>query len=797
MDSDRHGQVEDNSAEQEVSLQDYLGILYRGRWLIAVSLLVIFAATVYLSFTAPPQYESTVLIMLSGKSKQAGMIFSNPILPQNYLKVNNEIEVIQSRHLARRVIKALQFADYSDSLYILSHRHYENNRPQFHSLLAAMKRKVRGILISPTEPALTISDTLNRPLVRKLRNALQVEPIRDTEAIRLTVTSVDPSEAALLANIIAREYQLLDREYNLTDVVEVKYFLEEQIGKIQQELTYSEEALKQYQEQEGVFGLDETAQTLIDQLSTFEATFYASKAELAVAQRELENQEKEMNAREKWAIDESMNTTNPLIAQLRQAIAELEAKKIAAMSAQGYGENSAGIRELNSRINEFKQRLYRESQKLTNMGLSPEEQSEISLDLMKKALNNRIRVMSLNAKTQAYKKLVDQYADKLEQLPEKSIQYARLDRERQVNEKYYMLLKTKYQEARIKEASQISSIRIVDPAVPPENPVKPRKKLNLLLGIFLGLGLGVGITFVREYFDHSIRSIEDLKKQGLSTLVIVPDINTKLAIEKLPRRDGMPATEYSLKERLVTHYDPKSIVAEAYRGLRTQIQYMNPDQPVRSLVISSPGPGDGKSTTIVNLGITFSNLGKRVLLIDADLRKPVQHRVFDIAKNPGLTDWVTDDLSRKEIIRATDITNLSVITCGDIPPNPSEILASQKLQAFIQQLKAEFDLILLDSPPIIAVTDASILAKLTDAIFLVVRAESTDERILKRSIEQLSQINCNLAGAILNDVNVDRGYGSYYYYYQQYYHYNEESKRKRKQTGRRAPHIRAWISRFK
>jgi len=796
MDYQRQGHFEDSPLEEEVSLQDYIRILYRGRWIIIVSLVIISAATIYLTFTAPPQYESSVLIMLAGKAEQASMIFQNPVMPQNYLKVNNEIEVIRSRYLARRVIKALRYADFSDSLYILGNKQYGDQRPQLRPALASIKNKVMGLLTGATEPVASVADTLNRQLACKLLGGMQVEPIRDTEAIRLTVTSVDAAEAALLANTIAREYRLLDREYSLTDVVEVKNFLEDQIAKIQRDLTISEEALQHYQEQEGVFGLDETAQTLIDQLSTFEATYYGSKAELEVTQRELENQEKEMNAREKWAIDESMNTTNPLIFQLRQAIAELEARKIAAMTSQGYDEGSEGIQELNSRIDDFKGRLYEESHKLTNMGLSPEEQSEISLDLMKKVLNNRISVMALSAKARAYKKLVDQYADKLEQLPEKSIQYARLDRERQVNEKYYMLLKTKYQEARIKEASQISSIRIVDPAIPPESPVKPRKKLNLLLGIFLGLGLGVGITFLREYFDHSIRDIEDLKKYGLATLVIVPDINTKLAIEKVPHENGMPATEYSLKERLVTHYDPKSSVAEAYRSLRTQIQYLNPDQPIRSLVISSPGPGDGKSTTIVNLGITFSNLGKRVLLIDADLRKPVQHRVFDIAPNPGLTDWVRDDLSQQEIVRETGIDNLFVITCGDIPPNPSEILASRKLHTFIEQLKAEFDLILLDSPPIIAVTDASILAKLTDAIFMVVRAESTDERILKRSIEQLSQINCNLAGAILNDVNVTKGYSSYYYYHQ-YYHYNKDGKPKQRRLSKKRPGKRAWISRFK
>jgi len=211
---------------------------------------------------------------------------------------------------------------------------------------------------------------------------------------------------------------------------------------------------------------------------------------------------------------------------------------------------------------------------------------------------------------------------------------------------------------------------------------------------------------------------------------------------------------------------------------------MNPDKPIHSLVISSPGPGDGKSTTVINIAITFANLGKKTILIDCDLRKPILHKVFNISRNPGLTDVMKSETSI-DIIRQTEIPNLDIITSGDIPPNPSEILASQKLKNFLTKVSENYDIVLLDSPPIIAVTDAIILSKITDAIILVVKANSTDLRIVERSIDQLSQVNCILAGAVLNGINVSGRYDSYYYYYRYYHYYSDGSKQQKSRKKRR------------
>ncbi len=769
--------------EKEVSLQDYLRIMYRGKWIIAISFLVVMLVTVYVTFTTPPQYEATTLLMLAGRAGQTSELFQNPWMPSNYLKVNNEIEVLKSYALARNVIKTLKRYEYADSLYILGEKKYEQRGLKLPDVGTAVKKGLKNLL-SGNAAVEVVLDTLDRALVKSLRESMKVEPIRDTEAIRLTVTSVDPNEAALLANMIARVYYRMDLDFNRAEVVEIKDFVEEQLDKIEKDLTHSEEALKQFQETEDVYGLDATAQTLIDQLSTFEATYYTTLADLEVSLRRQEQQEETLNAREKSIVEETMNTTQPIVMELRTAIAELEARKINAMKTSGIKQNDPGITEVDARISDLRQRLVLEAQKISSLGLSPAEQSQISVKLLNDVLLTRIQIIALQTQGTEYKKLVDLYLAELNRLPERSLRYARLDRDRQVNEKYYVLMKTKLQESKISEAGKMSNIRIVDPAIAPTNPVKPKKKMNLLLGMFLGLGLGIGIAFVRDYLDHSVRTTEDLQKMGLSTISIIPEIDVKTALERAKTESNGRSDEASLQSRMISYYDPKSSVAEAYRGLRTNIQFMNPDKPIHSLVISSPGPGDGKSTTVINIAITFANLGKKTILIDCDLRKPILHKVFNISRNPGLTDVMKSETSI-DIIRQTEIPNLDIITSGDIPPNPSEILASQKLKNFLTKVSENYDIVLLDSPPIIAVTDAIILSKITDAIILVVKANSTDLRIVERSIDQLSQVNCILAGAVLNGINVSGRYDSYYYYYRYYHYYSDGSKQQKSRKKRR------------
>lgn len=772
------------SPERELTLQDYLRIIYRSRWLIVICFLIVLALTVYITFTAHPQYQASTLILLTNRTGSAAL-FQNPIFANDMMRVNNEIEVLKSTSLARRVVQSLKKSPMADSLYILGNRKLPSKGLGLSDVTGGIIAGIKKILFFEEVDSLLLADSLDRPIVKDLQEAMKVEPVRQTEAVRITVSAYDPQEAALIANTIANEYYNMDLAFNRGEVIEMKNFLEEQLDDIEKQLRASEEALRAYQEKEGLVVLDETAKILIDQLSTFEANYYTALADLKVTQESLNNQQKMLTEREQAIIKESINTTNPLINQIRQAIAEFEAEKITIMATQGYGPTHETIRELDRRIKELKDRLVREAEKITSLGLTPEEQSKISAELLHNIIQSNIELIALETKTKEYKQLVDQYTAKLNRLPENTLQYARLDRERQVNEKYYMLMKTKYQESRITEASKISNIRIVDPAIPPEKPFKPKKRMNILLGAFLGLGLGLALAFMRDYFDHSVKSGEDIQRLGLTTLAIIPTIDVRSSIHKFERVYRGKELSDTLKTRLISHYDPKSAVSESYRTLRTNIQFMSPDKPIRSMLVSSAGPGDGKSTTVLNIAITFASLGRKTILIDTDLRKPILHKVFDYQRGPGLTHVLIEDLTLDDVIRHTEIPNLDLITCGDIPPNPSELLASRRFIELMEKLKAQYEMVLFDTPPIIAVTDATMLSKLTDAMVLVVRANSTDMRALHRAVELIRNVQANLIGVVLNGVNITASYDSYYYYYRYYYYYSDTGLKKKRSRVRK------------
>ncbi|MBO8131556.1 MAG: polysaccharide biosynthesis tyrosine autokinase [Candidatus Marinimicrobia bacterium] len=766
--------------EKEISLRDYISVLYRNRWIIITIILIVLAATVYFTFTAPPQYEAKALVMLVSPQGQA-TLFTSPFMPSQYLKVNNEVEVLKSFALGRRVIKSLKNSPYSDSLYLLETRELKTPGLNIMERLAGLKDAVKRIFGAGEE--LAEEDTLDRYFVKKLHESMKIEPIRETEAIRIIVRSFDPVEASLIANTIAQEYYEMDLEFNRSEVVETKNFLEEQLKKVERDLQRAEERLKEFQEKQGVFALEEAAKTLIDQMTSIEAEYYATVAQVQALRKKLDNQQRLLNEREKWIVQEAINISNPLIEQLKKVIAEVEAEKAAAIVTHGYEPNSDVIREYDKRINQLKEKLVAEAQRMTNYGITTEDQSKISMELVRDVFFNQVALIELETKSKEYKNMVDRYNKEFNKLPEKSLMYARLDRERQVNDKLYMLLKTKYQESRITEASKMSNVRIVDPAIPPEKPVKPNKKLNLILGLLVGVFLGVGFAFVREYFDRSIKTAEELQNYGLSAIGIVPEIDVRTALDKFQKVSQDYESGESLKARLVTHYDPKSSVAESYRTLRTNIQFSSPDKPVQTMIVSSSGPGEGKSTTAANLAITFANLGRKTILIDSDLRKPILHKVFGISKEPGIAHAILDMVPLNNVISETEIDNLYLVPCGETPPNPSELLASNRMLVILEELKKTYDIIIFDTPPVIAVTDATVLAKITDGIVLVVRANKTDSAALQRTMELLSHVNCNVIGAVLNEVSVSAGYGSYYYYYYHYYGDGGKKKKRKKKTG--------------
>lgn len=330
-----------------------------------------------------------------------------------------------------------------------------------------------------------------------------------------------------------------------------------------------------------------------------------------------------------------------------------------------------------------------------------------------------------------------------------------------------------YEELRLTEVQSVDSIVIVEKATAPTAPIRPRTLINVLLALVVGAMLALGVIFLIEYLDDRVKTPQDLYKV----------VNTPIlgAIAQLPSTGPRKKDEHSLRqESLITANQPRHPITEAYRSLRTSLQFSSVDDAMRSLLVTSATPGEGKTTTAANLAVVLAQSGRAVILIDADIRKPQQHKIFHLPKSPGLTDaMVASNSPLAFFLHDTEVPNLRVMTSGKEAPNPAELLGSKRMKQVIESLHAEADVLVFDAPPLLAVTDAQVLASQVQGVLLVVNTEKTPRAVVARAAESLLRGNGHLFGAVLN--RLARSPRSYYYYYDSYsYYYEEEGEGKGK-----------------
>jgi tyrosine-protein kinase Etk/Wzc len=733
--------------QKEVSFQDYLIILKRRRWIVLSAFLIILLSSGIFSFTTQPIYESSTTLMIEEDGGMKKEIFEISSYMKQETMIKNQVEIIKSRTLAESVLQAL--------------------------LSSPFKKVWEEVVLRKGAEKVNTND-----MVLTLQQNTKVVPLKETDIVQVKVTAPNPDLAAFLTNTIAREYYKQSLQISRGEITEVRQFLEEQLSNTQKELQQAEEALRIYKEREKVAALPEETEELVKQLASFESLYNEAKTEFESNQKRLSYMQSQLSERKSHLVEDISQVSSPLIIQLRKEMANLEGIK-AGYIAQGFPEDHPKMEEITNRIKDIKQKLVKETSELVSREMASSDPLGYSQELVDKILTLEIEIQSLGAKTEALKNIVDTYSNNLNTLPEKSLKLARLERNAKVGENIFLMLKEKYEESKIKEAGQIGNVRIIDKALPPEDPIKPKKKVNLLLGALLGLGLGLGMAFFVERLDNSLKSIEDVEATGLSILGSIPLI--KGTKDRKSKKEEEKSEDYQIKRitsNLVTHFEPKSPISEAYRTFRTNLQFARLDAPLKTILVTSSGPSEGKSTTVANLAITMAQMGTNTILIDSDLRRPVLHSIFNLQRTPGLTNYLAGNVPWKEIIQETPIENLSLLTCGVLPPNPSELLGSKKMRMLLEELKEKYDMILFDSPPVIAVTDAAVLSTLLDGVVLVSSSGSTSREALLRAITLLENVKGRLIGGVLNKIKVESVYGSYHYYY--YYHYYGGTKQKRK-----------------
>jgi len=728
-------------AEEGTNLKDYINLIRINLIPFIFITLAGLAVAIIYAVNARDIYKSTTVIKLF---KPKGNILEAPLLPEfqdfgSDRFIANEIEILKSYTLREKVAEALidsfNTLKDDDKFFLILDResNFSNSSGNLKSVFS----------------------------IAKMLESVKIDQKRGLDIVEISVESPSPYEAALIANCYANSYKYLNLNYNRQQLITVKQFLDQQRVEKLDDLNESEDRLKAYQERGGIVALPNQAQALIQQLTDFESKQKAVKIELTISENNLTELKKELKKQDP-TIDAYLSNLakESYLKGLQEQIARLQVQRESAVTSNPDAKRKESlIREFDNRIDELKKKLEIEINK-TKAGLYASTPEEIKT-LTQKVFEEEVKHQSQLASYRELEKIVSGYEKKFNQLPNRTIDLARLQREQAAFEKLYLLVEEKFQEALINEQSTPGNVLIIDDARIPISPSKPNRMLIVLVGLVLGLGMGAGFAFMRNYFDNTIKTPEDIQNKNINVLAWIPQIEG-VALDK--------------DFEFIVHKKPNSIPSEAFRALRTRIQFSKIDvEQLKTILITSATPQEGKTTVSTNLAGSFANAGKKTLIMDCDLRKPRLHNILGAKRYPGFVDYFFGQASYEEILRTSEVQNLYFITGGTIPPNPSEILGSSQMEQFLQKLKSEFDMIILDSPPVVAVTDSEILSGLTDGTVLVTSANITETDLMKKAVELLTHERGSFLGCVLNNFTYRSGYGSYYKYY---YYYSRPSDSK-------------------
>ena len=589
-----------------------------------------------------------------------------------------------------------------------------------------------------------------------------------TNIIDIQAISRKPNEAALIANAAAAAY----REYNLQEknrkTIETKKFIEQQLEATTQNLKRAERDLKAFKEGYGLVSIDAQVRNNLDRLYGVEGEYEktrAAAAEIASKLNLLKKVPRDSIDRlegEIFVVD-SDSPAYDLRNKLGQLLLERQTLLI-------------HLTEKHPQVIDIDDRIW---------AVVDELQSELeaqyrTLKGQERTLQKRLRRLRAENKS----------------LPEKSLQLVRLQRELDLQETLYSELKSKYQETLIQESGQVEQVSIVRPAAAPAAPFNvPSKAMIVFTGIVMGLIIGTVLAFGVEVFDTSMGTIEDVEESlKVPVLGIIPYLGKE--------ERGLTEKEHSEKERardLIIHYDPKSLAAEAFRSLRTNLQFMSLEIKGKTFLITSSFVQEGKSLNVMNLALSIAQAGEKVLLVEGDLRRPNVYKNFGLQKSPGLTDFVMGnyewkevvnnisdvmlgDFEIEEILRTPGLDNLNILTAGTRPPNPTEILSSDRFRQFLKEASEIYNYIFIDAPPILPVADATEIAPMVDGTVLVYTVGKIGRGVLKRAKASLDNIDAKVLGVILNNVKPEIG-PDYFKYHTQHYYGPDDDYRSQEKKG--------------
>ena len=715
----------------EPHLTDYLRVLHKRRFTAVTAFLLVMAGVTVYTFTATPIFEARTRLLI--EAENPNVVSFKEVIDEDQAKADyyqTQYNILQSRALARKTVETLGLWEHP-LLNASAAKGFSIARA-----IGGVTALVTGLFSSTPaaaagEPIAGEETAAQSQVIDKLLEALSVAPIRNSRLVDLKFRSPDAAFSTRVVNALAKNYIDQTLEYKFSASKEANDWLDGQLAEQRKEVEAAEAKLQAYREKNDAISLEDRQNIVVQKLTDLNA---------AVTRAKTERIQKEAMYKQLRAIESNPAALDTFPAILSNAFIQQQKGELAALQQQ-YAQLSEKFGEKHPEIVKSRSAIQNAQLKL-----------QVEINKVVQAVRTEYQA-ALAQETSMAGALAQQKNEALS-MNRKGIEYSVLERDVQSGKQLYENLMQRAKETSVSSELKSSNIRVIDRAERPRDAVSPRKALNMLVGLLSGTVLALGLTFFFEYLDSRLKTPDELKAHlGLAPLGMVPALDPK---------------SWQGKEPLIHTGVPPGF-AEAFRTIRTNVLFSSADEGSRTLVITSTGPGEGKTTVASNLAIGFAQAGQRVLLIDADMRRPRVHEVFGRRQQPGLSNVMVGNAKASQSVHKTTVPGLWMMAAGHVPPNPAELLGSQRFRDFVTSLKQHFDLILIDSPPVMAVTDAAIAAHAANGVVFVVGAEMTSRQAARAAIEQLEQGRARFVGAILNRVELERN--SYYYsnYYRREY----------------------------
>jgi len=715
------------NAEEEVHLRDYLHVILRRKWIV-ITLFVAIVTTVTIgTFMVKPQFKSSVMIKIEKENPNI-LAFKDVVglemAAEDYYQT--QYKILKSRNLAKRIIRSLKL----------------NTNPEFVPDLQNKENKADNNTLSKQDKPLE-DDGISSGLIDSFLQKVDVIPLQKSRLVNVSFTAYDPELSAKIANAIGEAFIGLNIESKFEATYQARTWLEKQLEVMKAKVEQAEEKLNEYAAKNGIIFLkkdeDEKGNgTDSENIVTKKLSELSTELTAATSERiSKEALYKEMRSGNPESSSVVMN--NHMIASLKKDYAAVDSEYNEQLKI--YKPDYPKMVRLKERISQTKKKIDLETKKII---------SSIKKDYE----------IAVNRETQLKSALGAQKKEALD-LNQRTIQYQILKREADTYKELYNGLLQRLKETGVSATLTASNIQVLDRAEVPKTPFKPKKTFNIMLSIIVGLLGGIGLAFFTEYLDNTIKTPEDIEKRVyLPPLGLVPNFGDS--------KENLPA-EYIVRS------DVTNPISEAYSSIRTFLLLSTGGKPPRVMMVTSPARDEGKTTTAINTAISLTKSDVRVVIVDADMRRAKLHDVFSLDNKIGLSTFLSGNAEFGDgLIKTADIQNLDIITSGPIPPNPAELLGSYRFIDLIHALYPIYNFIIIDTPPVLGISDPLIVSQHTDGVIMVVKSGSTPKEAAQEARRLLEGVNAKILGVVLNSINQSAMRYSYHYNYYKYYYTNED-----------------------